>query len=509
MALAASRGVGAVNDMMQTDPWSGEKGPLGYVANAIGLPAVQRTLERVAYGDRLTEGSGQTLRPKNDTTDTLTAGVGAVLAAPKALQAVGSGARAIASAEAGPMAGTRAAQRGIFGGFASKTADVDKLDRAQSLLADGRDMESIRQDTGWFKDPMDKKWKFEIDDSRSKNLLPGVYANKLKPYADNQQAYEDAMHLQDAAELNNGHHSAIDTNTVNQFRDTLGRDPHPAAPGIAQNNAPDELMRRYTAAEARHNDAKTQDFKLGDIFQHPDLYAAHPELKDITVRVTDTLPKNISGDMNARDKLLRINSVIADNPEVVRGVITHELEHATQSANSHGLGANAAGIRQQSEAVGRSMFDTANEYLAAQAVRDMAAKPGMNTESALAEVLKNAGQYGDEAKIRDSASYIRLLANSKQDLREVAKQQIVRARGHNPLSELEAFDAYLKSPGEVMARNAERRMNYTPAEREFVSPILQSQSVGKTSLAYPGSLDVNPADAKAFKPAYRLSTGKP
>lgn len=50
-----------------------------------------------------------------------------------------------------------------FAGRTAETADQHSLIRAQRMLAQGEDTETVRQETGWFKGP-DDKWRFEIAD---------------------------------------------------------------------------------------------------------------------------------------------------------------------------------------------------------------------------------------------------------------------------------------------------------------------------------------------------------
>lgn len=55
---------------------------------------------------------------------------------------------------------------GMFGGRMAKTADQGALYRAQKMASEGADRQAIWNETGWFQGP-DKKWRFEIDDSKA------------------------------------------------------------------------------------------------------------------------------------------------------------------------------------------------------------------------------------------------------------------------------------------------------------------------------------------------------
>ena len=55
-----------------------------------------------------------------------------------------------------------------FGGLNARERDRGAFARARELTNSGVDPDAILKETGWFKDPIDKKWRFEIDDSQSR-----------------------------------------------------------------------------------------------------------------------------------------------------------------------------------------------------------------------------------------------------------------------------------------------------------------------------------------------------
>jgi len=62
------------------------------LSDLLSLPALENTAERIAYGDRLTEGKGETLRPLNDTTEAAMAVTPFIGPAGKAAAATGKAA---------------------------------------------------------------------------------------------------------------------------------------------------------------------------------------------------------------------------------------------------------------------------------------------------------------------------------------------------------------------------------------------------------------------------------
>lgn len=65
-----------------------------------------------------------------------------------------------------------------YAGERAETANVKTLAEAKKMQEAGQDNETIRQATGWFRGP-DKKWRFEIDDSRSTFSMPKGRMSKL------------------------------------------------------------------------------------------------------------------------------------------------------------------------------------------------------------------------------------------------------------------------------------------------------------------------------------------
>lgn len=70
----------------------------------------------------------------------------------------------------------RSEERGdySFAGETAKTADNTMLSKAKEMLTNGSDPETIRKETGWF-EGYDKKWRFEIDDSKSELNIPEYF----------------------------------------------------------------------------------------------------------------------------------------------------------------------------------------------------------------------------------------------------------------------------------------------------------------------------------------------
>lgn len=83
-----------------------------------------------------------------------------------------------------------------FAGEKAITANVGKLDQAKALLEKGADEVEIWQKTGWFKDEIDDKWKFEIN-PRGGELKPNPPRNTvLYNVLNDEKLYEAYPELQ-------------------------------------------------------------------------------------------------------------------------------------------------------------------------------------------------------------------------------------------------------------------------------------------------------------------------
>lgn len=497
MVQAASDAVGAVRDFANTPLGTDEQASgetlLGKAADFVGLPALQRTLSRVAYGQRLTEGKNQTLRLKDDTLEAAGAVLGAAPAAVKGLQAgkqflMASG--DVAAANAGRRIGN---QKGIFAGFQSETADWDKLTEAQRRVTSGENPDYARRATGWRQDPADKQWKYEIDDRNSDTRLRDALAIRTAPARETHAVTKDAYMLTRLAPP--GDMEAA----VAAFRQKLGRDPHPAAPNMAMQNYGLDMTNALQSADKSLT--ASQEFKLGDVFHHDELYKAYPQLKDFKLEATHDLPKEIGGDILG-DRI-RINAALVKDPEQVRSVILHELDHGVQDIEGFGRGGNAAHIKDQSMIPMVESRGRGDMFLNAHTVQARMASTGEDADTAMAELMKLGHLHGSLKDINSNADWIRRSAqsNSADTLRAEALKHFKISREHVPLSEEEAFDAYMRLPGEVMARNTQARRNFSAADRQQVDPYAPKEQGG--------TMDVRPEEIEVYRPKYRLSAPKP
>lgn len=145
----------AAGDQFARKPFGYNNPPAQYISDALGVPAVQQTLNRMSYGDRLTQGKGQTLQLRPEVVD---AGLAVAPVAAKFPRAT-LGAVGMLAGAADTGAG-----RAMFIGANAKTWDKAAAAKAAQMDAAGTDARTIWQETGTFKGA-DGKWRQEVDDS--------------------------------------------------------------------------------------------------------------------------------------------------------------------------------------------------------------------------------------------------------------------------------------------------------------------------------------------------------
>ena len=176
-----------------------------------------------------------------------------------------------------------------IGGLKAETADKTMLKKAMKLEKDGTDSEKIRKETGWFKG-YDGKWRFEIDNSElefktdiEKNRAAAIELAKMKAKS-----------------------AEIEWKIVND-----------------------------TATEAEENEYYSLDEKmvqlrkwqkLSDVINHPKLFKAYPQLKDVNVYYE--ISSLNRGLYSSKGNVIRLNPMCPIGEQ--KEIIIHEIQHAIQ-----------------------------------------------------------------------------------------------------------------------------------------------------------------------------------
>lgn len=185
--------------------------------------------------------------------------------------------------------------RFMYAGEKALTAHAGRLEFAKSLDRAGIDNEKVRRGTGWFKGP-DNKWRFEIDDSTSRTRS-----------------------------LNDKDTEWMEDNSGDQF-----------------NTIHADSWQGYYALDALTQPRFPRDsLPLDKVLNHPELFEAYPELRNITVyrRMAEVADPDITsnrGVYNPAYNQIYINSSLPDY--IAHNVLLHEIQHAIQEIEDFSRG---------------------------------------------------------------------------------------------------------------------------------------------------------------------------
>lgn len=225
-----------------------------------------------------------------------------------------------------------------MGGLKAETADKSALEKAMELEKDGTDSEKIRKETGWFKG-YDGKWRFEIDNSELK-FKTDIEKNRAA-------AIELAKMKVKSAELE----EKIVNNTATKAEEN-------------EYYNLDEKMIEYR-----------KGVKLSDVINHPKLFEAYPQLKNVDVYYEISSVNRGVYSSNGNVIMLNPMHTIDEQKEA----IIHEIQHAIQGIENFANGSNLEywkNLGYSDEEAMAMYYNTAGEREA----RDVSARRNYNAE---------------------------------------------------------------------------------------------------------------------------------
>jgi len=209
-------------------------------------------------------------------------------------------------------------------------------------------------------------------------------------------------------------------------------------------------------AAAEADPYKMTEMRLGDVLDHPALFAAYPKLRDITVAYEAT--SAAGGDLyfgasyNSAENTIMLGNGLDDAQ--LRSALLHEIQHGIQTVEGFATGGSleiAGIVKAQAK---REWDYWSNAYTVA---REMSR--GLTAEEAMA--VLNELDFGiTEDHVREAQSRTLEELKAKND----AAERELRRTGDGPRA------TYLKIAGEVEARNTQARADMTDAERQATPP---------------------------------------
>mgnify|MGYP004640196337 FL=1 len=225
-----------------------------------------------------------------------------------------------------------------MGGLKAETADKSALEKAMELEKDGTDSEKIRKETGWFKG-YDGKWRFEIDDSElefktdiKKNRAAAIELAKMKVKS---AELEEKIVNDTATEAEENEYYSLDEKMVQ--------------------------LRKWQ--------------KLSDVINHPKLFKAYPQLKDVNVYYE--ISSLNRGLYSSKGNVIRLNPMCPIGEQ--KEIIIHEIQHAIQGIENFANGSNLEywkNLGYSDEEAMAMYYNTAGEREA----RDVSARRDYNAE---------------------------------------------------------------------------------------------------------------------------------
>ena len=299
----------------------------------------------------------------------------------------------------------------VFGGAGAKKIDTEIFSKAEKLWNKGTPNEEIREQTGWYKDDADRKWRFEIDDSQMKLAGEGEF-------------------------------DWSDPDAITYSEDIMSK------------------------AIDGGNYSSTVTLRLGDFLEHKKLFKHYPQLKDYKVILNDTsLGLQTLGSFSPQRKRFSISPQVMQDPEYVKEILIHEIQHGIQEIEGFLPGSNVV----------------ESAYLAAKKYTDEADKISKTLESfgfnmndiylqhveTLEDQFKNLPLTEDQKY--SATKYFARLTDLDNKVQEVGQNE---------------YKYYKNRSGEVEANLAAGRRTLTPVQRANLSPIQGKQNTITDKTAY-------------------------
>ena len=236
---------------------------------------------------------------------------------------------------------------GIMIGPKAKTWHTGRAQMAEAMEQAGRTPEEIWYATGTYRGP-DKAWRQEIDDSKAVHRMPYEIKFKAQRLLDEQKALKEAA------------------------KESLVRDKQ-----VVSDLFPKEAVaaRREAKIKVRDiddtvggyfglkQDPRTRGNRLHYGYEHPDLYAAYPQLQDYVFKQGHEGGAGTRGSQSGNNINLYLQGLNQKQPS---STIAHEVQHAIQDIEGWPRGGNVyefAKARAQAKQAHMQNMDSIADYM--------------------------------------------------------------------------------------------------------------------------------------------------
>lgn len=344
-----------------------------------------------------------------------------------------------------------------YAGEKAKNADKAALNTAKEMEKNGADAETIRQKTGWFRGA-DGKWRWEIDDSGTETDTKWIFLRN--PDAKRYNELFEKAYLYDTA-------TAEDLNELQILDKNL-------------------------------KGVRKSPLYLDEIVRHDKLFEAYPALRDVKVRF-EANTGNKEGSYHPEENEFVLRTGLKLEPEKLKNTLIHEIQHAIQEQEGFARGANPG---YWDEMIQRGYSRRKNDGRI-----ERARKEYHRIFDSAPEEFKDKVRRINRARLDgdyDAAETVidELYDSEYADLwsqLDMAEFEWRSDRGE----ELNAYDLYRNTAGEIEARDAAARRGLTAEERKNRKPDTGDEN---TVFADSGESNKNKASAPPLQ--YRNGTAK-
>lgn len=314
---------------------------------------------------------------------------------------------------------------GSFMGVRSKVFDRAKLSEAQEMHGMGEHPDDIWNKTGTFKGA-DGRWRQEIDDSSAK-LKPEAFDTTLS----NKLGEEPVVSLKDVS--------------ISKLKGGSAQD---LIDWFAERDKPKKILH------------------LPDVLDHPELFKAYPDLKAVRV---EPLPKYLEGsqighfaEKDGPAGTIRLKGDL--DPEFVKSVILHEVQHNIQAQEGFARGGNAQQFRPAALDSAEADFIDMKAKIEPQIAEELGV-PSKDVSFIKRIILADKEGYISE----EGKGQLKLLKDVKPAVYKRLSNIVDAERLLQKATE-EHYEKYMRLMGEVEARNVQARLHMSTMDRQLNPP---------------------------------------
>ena len=351
-----------------------------------------------------------------------------------------------ASSEASQASKNAAQEDGVKYQYIGEKADnIDRvaLARAQEMERNGEGNETIRNETGWFRG-IDKKWRYEIDDSGMKWNSAGDIQFRAD-HPENNEYRELLDKMVNLPELLTKQEQARLLELDGMWSGELSR-----------------LIQRVKNGRVR----------LGDVLQHEELFRNYPWLKDLRVEFADLGSSN--GRLIARSDGESVIQINRNNRADPRSTLVHEIQHAIQHYEGFAIGSSPEYWENRLK-TGYAEQKKSEEYKKAD-------KEYLRLFDAAPDELKNKIRALNRAKLANDIDLWDKIEAELYDgpyadeFVQIDRADWERRRLFDADREYNAKDLYFNTAGEIEARDAQYRQRWNTEKRKATPPDLGDEN---------------------------------